>query len=59
MDGERSCLDGIPVLAGERVDGLLLDALLALRQSLVPARTRQMEVRELSSLDSYRVRREQ
>lgn len=31
-----SYLDGIPVLSGERVDGLLLEALLALGQSLVP-----------------------
>lgn len=31
-----SYLDGVPVLAGERVDGLLLETLLALGQSLVP-----------------------
>lgn len=31
-----SYLDGVPVLAGEGVDGLLLETLLALRQSLVP-----------------------
>lgn len=31
-----SYLDGIPVLAGEGVDGLLLETLLALGQSLVP-----------------------
>lgn len=30
-------LDRVPVLAGERVHGLLLEALLALRESLVPA----------------------
>ena len=29
-------LDVVPVLAGEGVDGLLLEALLALRESLVP-----------------------
>lgn len=29
-------LDRVPVLARERVDGLLLEALLALRESLVP-----------------------
>lgn len=29
-------LDGVPVLAGEGVDGSLLETLLALRQSLVP-----------------------
>lgn len=31
-----SYLDGVPVLAGEGVDGLLLETLLALGQSLVP-----------------------
>lgn len=31
-----SYLDSIPILPGERVDGLLLEALLALGQSLVP-----------------------
>lgn len=34
--GVFSYLDGVPVLAGERVDGLLLETLLALGQSLVP-----------------------
>lgn len=29
-------LDGVPILAGEGVDGLLLETLLALGQSLVP-----------------------
>lgn len=32
----NSYLDGVPVLAGEGVDGLLLETLLALGQSLVP-----------------------
>jgi hypothetical protein len=34
----RGSLDGVPVLAGKRILGLLLEALLALRQSLVPER---------------------
>lgn len=34
--GVFSYLNGVPVLAGERVDGLLLETLLALGQSLVP-----------------------
>lgn len=38
-EGGRS-LDAVPVLAGEGVDGLLLEALLALRQSLVPVKFR-------------------
>lgn len=33
---DASHLDRIPILAGEGVDGLLLEALLALRESLVP-----------------------
>lgn len=32
-------LDAVPVLAGEGVDGLLLEALLALGQSLVPVKS--------------------
>lgn len=32
----RGCLHRVPVLAGERILGSLLKALLALRQSLVP-----------------------
>lgn len=32
----KTYLDAVPVLAGEGVLGLLLEALLALRQSLVP-----------------------
>lgn len=34
--GENSYLDGVPILAGEGVDGLLLETLLSLGQSLVP-----------------------
>lgn len=33
-----SYLDAVPVLAGEGVDGLLLETLLALGQSLVPVK---------------------
>lgn len=32
----KSYLDRVPILAGEGVDGLLLETLLALGQSLVP-----------------------
>lgn len=34
-----SYLDAVPVLAGEGVDGLLLETLLALGQSLVPVKS--------------------
>ncbi len=34
--GDASHLNGVPILAREGVDGLLLEALLALRESLVP-----------------------
>ena len=37
LDGTATHLDAVPVLAGEGVLGLLLEALLALGQSLVPA----------------------
>lgn len=36
----KAYLDGVPVLAGEGVDGLLLETLLALGQSLVPIESR-------------------